>query len=148
MPRSPGGKTEDCVPGRCSVNPRTRSAADGRREHIRDLIEQFYRNAGYQPSFSDLQNSVPADPQEVRRISFWMIKEKILIKIADDIVYHRSTIDSIKSQIRSRFKPGAKFGVADFKELFDITRKHAIPLLEYLDRERFTRRLGNERVLL
>ncbi|NLT65436.1 MAG: selenocysteine-specific translation elongation factor [Acidobacteria bacterium] len=118
-------------------------------EHIRDLIEQFYRNAGYQPpSFSDLQNSVPADPQEVRRISFWMIKEKILIKIADDIVYHRSTIDSIKSQIRSRFKPGAKFGVADFKELFDITRKHAIPLLEYLDRERFTRRLGNERVLL
>ena len=44
--------------------------------------------------------------------------------------------------------PGSKFGVAEFKELFDITRKHAIPLLEYLDRDRFTRRLGNDRILL
>jgi len=77
-----------------------------------------------------------------------MIKEKILVKVAEDVVYHRATMDSIKQQIRSKFTPGSKFGVADFKELFDITRKHAIPLLEYLDRDRFTRRLGNDRVLL
>ena len=63
-------------------------------------------------------------------------------------MYHRETLDAIKDKIKSRFSSGAKFGVAEFKELFDLTRKHAIPLLEYLDRERFTRRQGNERVLL
>jgi selenocysteine-specific elongation factor len=77
-----------------------------------------------------------------------MIKEKILIKLSEDLVYHRTTLEEIKGQIRAKFAPGAKFGVADFKDLFDITRKHAIPLLEYLDRDRFTRRLGNDRILL
>jgi selenocysteine-specific elongation factor len=77
-----------------------------------------------------------------------MLKEKILVRVTEDIVYHRAAMDEMKSRIRSRYQPGAKFGIAEFKELFDLTRKHAIPLLEYLDRERFTRRQGSERILL
>lgn len=122
-------------------------SAEGQK--IRELIEDFYQKAGYQPpSISDLQSSSGANPEELRRICFWMIKEKILVKLSDDLIYHRSTLDNIKKQIKAKFAPGTKFGVADFKELFDITRKHAIPLLEYLDREKFTRRVGNDRLLL
>ena len=77
-----------------------------------------------------------------------MIKEKILVKLSDNLIYHQSVLESIKNKIRSKFAPGAKFGVAEFKDLFDLTRKHAIPLLEYLDREKFTRRVGNDRILL
>jgi selenocysteine-specific elongation factor len=118
-------------------------------QQVREMIEAFFRKAGFQPPpVSDLQNAIPADPEEVRRIFFWLIKEKILVKLPDDMVYHRTTLEEIKSQIRERFAPGVKFGVAEFKELFDLTRKHAIPLLEYLDREKFTRRLGNDRILL
>jgi selenocysteine-specific elongation factor len=116
---------------------------------VREQIEALYQKAGYQPpSLSDVQGTVPADPEEIRRIFFWMIKERILVKVSEDLVYHRTIMDSIKKQIKDKFAPGSKFGVADFKELFDITRKHAIPLLEYLDRERFTRRLGNDRIVL
>jgi selenocysteine-specific elongation factor len=118
-------------------------------EHIRQTIEASFQKAGYQPpTISDLQNSIPSNPEEIRRIFFWMIKEKILVKLTEDFTYHRATLESIKSQIRGRFASGSKFGVAEFKELFGLTRKHAIPLLEYLDRERFTRRLGNDRILL
>jgi selenocysteine-specific elongation factor len=122
-------------------------SAEGQK--LREEIEAFFQRAGYQaPSMSDLQNSAHADPEEIRRIFFWMIKEKILVKLADDLIYHREILETIKKQIKARFAPGARFGVADFKEIFDITRKHAIPLLEYLDREKFTRRVGNERILL
>jgi selenocysteine-specific elongation factor len=38
--------------------------------------------------------------------------------------------------------------VSTFKERFGITRKYAIPLLEYLDRERVTRRMGDARLVL
>jgi selenocysteine-specific elongation factor len=118
-------------------------------EQIRKQIEDFIQKAGFQaPSISDLQGSIPADPEEIRRIFFWMIKEKILVKLSEELIYHRSTIEDIKKQIKASFAAGSKFGVADFKEIFGITRKHAIPLLEYLDRERFTRRVGNDRVLL
>jgi len=118
-------------------------------EQIRQNIEALVLNAGYQPpQLPDLQNSISADPEEVRRIFFWMMKEKILVKLTEDIVYHRTTLESIKKQIKGKFASGSKFGVAEFKELFDLTRKHAIPLLEYLDRERFTRRVGSDRILL
>ena len=43
---------------------------------------------------------------------------------------------------------GDRISVTAFKELTGITRKYAIPLLEYLDRERVTRRVGEERVIL
>jgi selenocysteine-specific elongation factor len=43
---------------------------------------------------------------------------------------------------------GARIDVSTFKERFGVTRKFAIPLLEYLDRERITRRVGDARVLL
>jgi len=118
-------------------------------QQVRELIEAFFQKAGYQaPTFSDLQNSIEADPEEIRRIFFWMLKEKILVKLSDDLVYHRTTLDAIKTQIKAKFAPGAKFGVAEFKEVFDFSRKHAIPLLEHLDREKFTRRVGNDRILL
>ncbi|MBN1566982.1 MAG: selenocysteine-specific translation elongation factor [Acidobacteria bacterium] len=116
---------------------------------LREMIEDFYQKAGYQsPPLTDLQSSGSVNPEELRRIFFWMLKEKILVKLSDDLIYHRSTLESIKKQIKAKFAPGTKFGIADFKELFDITRKHAIPLLEYLDRERFTRRVGNDRIIL
>lgn len=118
-------------------------------QKIRETIESLFLKNGYQPpAFAEVQNSISAAPEEVKRIFFWMIKEKILVRVSDELVYHRTTLESIKKQIKGRFTPGSKFGVADFKELFDLTRKHAIPLLEYLDRDRFTRRQGNDRILL
>jgi selenocysteine-specific elongation factor len=118
-------------------------------QELRARIEDMYRKAGYQPpQFSDLTAALQSDSEEVKKIYFWMLKEKILIRIADDLAYHRETLEAIRQTIRASFAPGEKFGVAEFKDLFALTRKHAIPLLEYLDRERFTRRQGNDRVLL
>ncbi len=118
-------------------------------ERIREMIEAIYLRSGYQPPpFAELPAVVPEHPEEVRKICFFMLKEKILVKVSEDLAYHRKALEDIKQRIRSTYSRGAKFGVAEFKGLFDITRKHAIPLLEYLDREKFTRRLGNDRVLL
>ena len=41
-----------------------------------------------------------------------------------------------------------RIDVTMFKERYGVTRKYAIPLLEYLDRERITRRVGNARIVL
>jgi selenocysteine-specific elongation factor len=118
-------------------------------EKVREMIESAFTQAGVQPpTLTELQNKLAADPEEIKRISFWMIKEKQLVKIAEDLVYLRTTLDEIKRRIKEKFAPGAKLGVPDFKDIFGITRKHAIPLLEFLDREKFTRRLGADRIIL
>lgn len=116
---------------------------------IKEMIERVLQQAGWQPpSLQEITGLVPADPSEVRKICFWMLKEKILVRISEDLAYRQATIQEMKDRIRGRYPAGARFGVAEFKELFDLTRKHAIPLLEYLDREHFTRRQGSERILL
>lgn len=121
--------------------------AEGQR--VKEMIEALFRQNGYQPpSLSEIPGCIQADPEEVRRICYWMLKEKILVKVGEDLAYHRLTLDEMKKKIQANFASGARFGVAEFKTLFDLTRKHAIPLLEFLDRERFTRREGNNRVLL
>ncbi len=120
-----------------------------RSQQVKKRIEATFLQAGYQPpSLSELPAAISAQPEDVKNVYFWMLKEKILVKVSDELAYHSSTLEEMKKRIRASYVPGSKFGVAEFKELFGLTRKHAIPLLEFLDRERFTRREGNDRILL
>jgi selenocysteine-specific elongation factor len=61
-------------------------------------------------------------------------------------VFHRSAIESLREMLAPR--KAARFNVGTFKEWTGISRKYAIPLLEYLDREHITRRVGDERLVL
>jgi len=116
---------------------------------LRDRIESAFRQAGYQPpSLGELTAALQTEPEMARKLCFLMVRERTLVRVSEDLTYHREVLEDIKHKIRGSYSPGAKFGVAEFKQLFDISRKHAIPLLEFLDRERFTRRQGNDRVLL
>ena len=58
------------------------------------------------------------------------------------------TLESLKQRVRERWPKGTRIEVGEFKDLVGLTRKHAIPLLEYLDRERVTRRVGASRVVI
>jgi selenocysteine-specific elongation factor len=68
--------------------------------------------------------------------------------VGEGLLVHADHLADLKRQVRERWPPGSKVEVPAFKELFGLSRKHAIPLLEYLDREKVTRRAGNDRVVL
>ena len=67
---------------------------------------------------------------------------------ADGMVFHKDALTRLKDSLREQKARTDRIDVARFKELFGVTRKHAIPLLEWLDRERVTQRSGNERLIL
>jgi selenocysteine-specific elongation factor len=75
-----------------------------------------------------------------------LIREKILIRIGADLVFHARAIATLKKMLAPQ--KGKPFNVPTFKEWTNISRKFAIPLLEYLDREHVTRRVGNDRIVL
>ncbi len=72
----------------------------------------------------------------------------MLARVGDSLLVHREQLEALKQEVRRRFPAGSKLDVAAFKELTGLSRKYVIPLLEYLDRERLTRRSGNDRVVL
>jgi selenocysteine-specific elongation factor len=75
-----------------------------------------------------------------------MIKDGRLVRVSPELIFHRDAIEGLKRRLAE--KKGQRFGVPEFKEWTGISRKYAIPLLEFLDRERVTRREGNQRVVL
>jgi selenocysteine-specific elongation factor len=77
-----------------------------------------------------------------------LLREKILIKISDDLVFHQSALAELRKSLVAEKQLSPRLNVARFKDLTGVSRKYAIPLLEYLDRERVTRRIGGERVIL
>ena len=85
----------------------------------------------------------------VDRIVGLLLRQRVLTKV-DTLLFHTEALESLKSDVRGLKTSGgqAKVDVASFKEKYGITRKFAIPLLEYLDRERVTRRVGESRIVL
>ena len=77
-----------------------------------------------------------------------LVTERVLDRVGDGLLVHSEHLEALKQEVRRRFPPGSKLDVAAFKELTGLSRKYVIPLLEYLDRERLTRRSGNDRVVL
>ena len=72
----------------------------------------------------------------------------IRVKDTEDVSAEIDAIHQLKEILANYKKTSNRIDVGKFKELIDVSRKYAIPLLEYLDRERITRRVGDVRILL
>jgi len=75
-----------------------------------------------------------------------LLRQGKLVRVGDELIFHANVLDRLRRMIAAR--KGERFGVAQFKQWTGVSRKYAIPLLEYLDRERVTRREGDQRVVL
>jgi selenocysteine-specific elongation factor len=116
-------------------------------------IEDAFASAGLQvPALHDVLAGLKVDKVRAQKIVTLLLRDKVLLKISNELVFHHSAIEKLRQQIagvKAKAAGGtAKIDVAKFKEMTGVTRKYAIPLLEYLDRERVTRRVGDERVIL
>jgi selenocysteine-specific elongation factor len=116
----------------------------------KELIEREFERAGLTvPSVSAVLEKLPVEAGRAQKILQILLRDHVLVKIADDFVFHRTAVAGLRDLIaKYRRERGDRLGIAVFKELTGVSRKYAIPLLEYLDRERVTRRAGDERVIL
>jgi selenocysteine-specific elongation factor len=80
-----------------------------------------------------------------RSILQLLLRDKKLIRISDELVFHPTVIQSLR-ELLAKHK-GTRFTVPEFKEWTGVSRKYAIPLLEFLDREHITRREGDQRLV-
>ena len=118
-------------------------------QEARRLLTESARAAGLAGvEVLALAESARSERALVERVARVLVNEKVLARVGERGLVDREALEQLKRQLRERFAPGAKLEVGVLKELTGLTRKHVIPLLEYLDRERVTRRAGADRVLL
>jgi len=116
----------------------------------KDQIEAAFATAGLAvPSVKEVLATLPVEARRSEKLLQLLLREKALHRVTPDLIFHRQALTELRAKLAGFKKAkGERISVPAFKDLTGITRKYAIPLLEYLDRERLTRRQGDERVIL
>ncbi|HJZ13294.1 MAG TPA: SelB C-terminal domain-containing protein, partial [Acidobacteriota bacterium] len=100
------------------------------------------------PGFDEIGKQLNQPPAKIKQILYLLVRQGEMIKISDDYFVHSAVWNDLKRQLQTLKTNQKTFSVADFKSVFRVSRKYAIPLLEHLDREGITRRSGNDRIIL
>ena len=128
------------------------SAAD---EQLREKIAQAYEKSALEAPTLDqalVEAGIPAAQRtHARKILQLLINNGTLVRVHGEMFFHSHAIEHLKGLLRafaSEHEPDRLIDVPGFKDLAGVSRKYAIPLLEYFDRERITVRAGDKRIIL
>ncbi len=125
----------------------TLSAEEAR---AKEQIQLAFARAGLTvPSVKEVLGRLPVEPKRAQKILQILLRENALVKVSEDLIFHREALARLRALLAEyKKRKGDRLPVPAFKELTGVSRKYAIPLLEYLDRTGVTRRTGDDRVIL
>jgi selenocysteine-specific elongation factor len=122
---------------------------------LRDQIEKTYYAAGVEaPSLDEALAQIgiaPAQRAQARKIVQLLLDGRKLVRIQGEMIMHAEVINNLRAGLHeygAEHEPARLIDVPTFKALAGVSRKYAIPLLEYFDREQVTRRAGDKRLIL
>jgi selenocysteine-specific elongation factor len=128
------------IPGRS----KTLGGAEG---ELARMIEARFAEAGLAPPpVSELINERTQKARVIEGVIGFLVKQGTLVRLAEGIYVHRDALAAARERIAER--RGTMIDVGQFKEYFGLSRKIAIPLLEWMDREGVTKRVGDSRKVL
>jgi selenocysteine-specific elongation factor len=118
-------------------------------KEIRRELELIFKQAGFQPPFrEDALGRMAGHKKAADTIFDLMVREGILVRLKEDLYFHYSILDRIKDMVIRFIKEHGDLGINEFRDLAGgLSRKYMIPLLEYLDNQRVTIRIGDKRKL-
>jgi selenocysteine-specific elongation factor len=128
------------IPGRS----KTLGGAEG---ELARMIEARFAEGGLAPPpVSEIINDRTQKARTIEGVVSFLVKQGVLVRLAEGIYVHRDALAAARERIKAR--SGDTIDVAQFKEYFGLSRKIAIPLLEWMDREGVTKRVGDSRRVL
>ncbi len=120
---------------------------DSQKTDLREALLQAHVQAGFTPpNLKDVLEKLDVDTKKAAPMLKILVDEKLLVKVKDGLYYDAKIIDEIRSRVRAWFDNNDDLDPAGLKEILDgLSRKYLIAILEYMDRERITMRVGDKR---
>ncbi|MBI4479771.1 MAG: selenocysteine-specific translation elongation factor [Acidobacteria bacterium] len=118
-------------------------------DQARQQIARSFERAGLTvPAVNEVLGKLPMERRKAEKILQLLIQDGTLVRVSEDLVFHSGALRKLLRLLAQYKSTSDRISVSTFKDLAQLSRKYAIPLLEYLDRERVTRRSGDDRILL
>ncbi|MCL5676724.1 MAG: SelB C-terminal domain-containing protein, partial [Firmicutes bacterium] len=112
------------------------------------LEERFAQGGFSPPSPREAMDGLLLKAAAAEEILQYLLDQQVLVKVAEDLVFHRDALEEARRRVAAHFTDHQRLNMGDFRDMLGTTRKYAVPLLEYFDSSRFTRRVGDDRVLV
>jgi len=141
------GENRIKISGELVFSQSTHASVDADRERL-SMISSIYEAAALTAPLSiEVADRLSLTHAEMRRLVTILQRERVLIRMGSDTLYvHRSAVERLRMELQQM--RGQSLDVARFKQLTGLSRKYAIPLLEYFECERVLRRSGDQRLIL
>ena len=118
------------------------------RQALADALERTFREAAFQPpSVDEALGSQESKPADARALLQVLVDQDRLVRLKGDVFYHREALEEIEQRLRAHLQAHREISAGEFRDMLEISRKYAIPLLEHFDGQRITLRTGDKRVL-
>lgn len=121
------------------------SLSEKQEQLLQRVLGAMEKAGAAAPSVADLANDLRVPPQAVEEMIRLGLSAGKMVKVDEGLIYSTNTIEQLKRKAR---EIGPRFTAAAFRDATGSSRKYVIPLLEYFDSTRFTRRVGDERVIV
>jgi len=113
-----------------------------------EKAERAFLNKDFQPpAWEEVSQNLKVNTGEKEEILRFLINQGKLIKVADGLYFHKDSIEKAKSLITKAFSDKEFMVLSDIRDLLNSSRKYVLPLLEYLDSQKFTKRVEDKRYL-
>ncbi len=120
---------------------------DNRQRDIIEKIEKRYKTAGFHPpNWNEVCTQLGINQQEANELLQYLLRKETLAKIGDNIFFHIETLYEAQAKICKYLEQNKEISIGETRDLLDTSRKYALPLLEYFDKRKITRRVGDVRV--
>lgn len=119
-----------------------------RQQRLAERVAQVIREGrATPPPVSLITQQVGAPPDAVGAMIGVLLEMGVLVQVGDDLFFHREVIEELAELVRRTIREKGSLSVGEFRDLTGSSRKFVVPLLEYFDNIRLTRRVGDARVL-
>ena len=87
------------------------------------------------------------DTKEKEEVIEGLLEEQLIVRVSEDLIYEKKVVDTLQEEVREMIKANNGMTMNDFRDRYGLSRKFTIALLDYFDRIKFTRRVGEKRLL-
>ncbi|MDO8136411.1 MAG: selenocysteine-specific translation elongation factor [Candidatus Brocadiales bacterium] len=121
--------------------------SDSDRKTIESIQNAFLKERFSPPTLEQILPKDPCEQERFKSLLFLLIEEGNLIEVEAGMYFHVEAVQELKNRVKKTIQERGSITVADLRDLVSTSRKYAVPLLEYFDKIRFTRREGDRRML-
>jgi len=118
------------------------------QQKFRDEMLGAYERGGFTPpNLKDVLAGLGVERKEAQEVLSLLLREGKLVRVTDEIYYDTAAMNELRDKVAAYLRDNGEMGAPEFKDLTGLSRKYAIPVMEHLDKEKLTIRVGDKRVL-